>query len=82
MDMSRFAQQNSGTRYILVFFDVVSRKLYAEIMPNKTGAATLDAIKNIFSRVTSLPKKLQFDKGYLTCQCPSLKETLFLPPGI
>lgn len=60
-ELGRF---NRGFKIALVVVDVVSRFGWAELMKNKTGAATAQAFENILKRAAPRkPLKLQTDNG-------------------
>jgi hypothetical protein len=48
IDVSNFAQQNAGYKFILLLVDVFTRKLYAYLMKSKTEQSIEEALKMFF----------------------------------
>lgn len=63
IDLTRYAKDNNGNKWILVVIDLFSKKLYAEPMKNKMGETTLKAFKKIFSKLKVKPSYVTSDAG-------------------
>jgi transposase InsO family protein len=62
--LEEFQKANKGFKGGLLVIDVVSRKMFVELMKNKTGPATTEAFKIILHRsAPRKPMRLQTDKG-------------------
>ena len=62
MQWTEHEAANGGTNFILICIDVLSKKLRARPMQNKSAAATIDALDSIFKEGV-IPKKVGMDKG-------------------
>ena len=60
-DLSMFAQQNDGYKYLLTFIDVFSKKAFVKTLKTKSGPEVKDALLNIFREFR--PQSLQTDRG-------------------
>ena len=60
VDMSSFAKDNNGIKFLLTVIDVFSKYGWMIPLKNKTGNAISIALKHIFKE--RLPKKLWVDK--------------------
>eukprot|EP00732_Lithocolla_globosa_P000137 Lithocolla_globosa_v1_NODE_27_length_9260_cov_179.654861.p2 type:complete len:375 gc:universal NODE_27_length_9260_cov_179.654861:3496-4620(+) len=72
VDMTRFAKENDGYKFILTVIDVLSKYAWAVPMKNKTGPETAKAFKSIFTSPSERivrdgdyrePEKIQTDDG-------------------
>ena len=64
MDMSRFAKQNDGNRFLLTVIDVLSKYAWAVPLKSKSAKETLLAFETLFKIAhPRLPKRLHTDKG-------------------
>ena len=62
--LDEFAKQNKNFKCGLLMIDVLSRKMFGELMLNKKGPATTEAFKKILERShPRKPLRLQTDKG-------------------
>jgi len=62
-DMQMISKENNDYNYILVCIDVLSRKLYAEPLRNKTGECMKKAFDVIFERSEYIPWRILTDQG-------------------
>lgn len=60
-DMSMFADQNNGFKYLLTFIDVFSKKAFVEAMKTKSGDDVQLALSKIFKLIRT--QSLQTDRG-------------------
>ncbi|MEM6987091.1 MAG: DDE-type integrase/transposase/recombinase [Pseudomonadota bacterium] len=63
IDMSSFSKQNRGYNWILCAIDVLSRKLYATPVKNKTGKAITEAFRDMLNESSSQISQLNTDRG-------------------
>lgn len=66
IDMSRFAQANSGTRYLLCVIDAFTRRAFVRNQTSKSGPTTMKALSSILERIASLggtPYAIGCDSG-------------------
>lgn len=63
MDLTDFADDNDGVKYLLICIDIFSRYLYVEPIKNKSTANTLHAIKNILRKSNTQPETFRSDAG-------------------
>ena len=61
VDMSAYAKQNNGYKWIITCIDTFSKKLWALKLKNKTAAAVLKALKPLIER--EKPQKIETDDG-------------------
>lgn len=62
VDMSTYAHQNSGHKFLLTVIDVFSKYAWAVPMKSKSGKDTMNAMKSILS-MGRVPIKLHVDRG-------------------
>lgn len=62
MDVSRFAKNNNGIKYLLVVIDTFSKFLWIRPLKDKTGAGVARAFQDIFQNGRK-PNRLRSDKG-------------------
>ena len=62
-DMQLLAKENNGYSYILICIDVLSRKLYAEALRNKSATTMVEAFNAIFERSKYIPWRIMTDQG-------------------
>ena len=60
-DMSEFADENKGTKFLLVVIDIFSKYGWLIPLKNKTGVAVAEALRKILKR--RKPNKIWVDKG-------------------
>ena len=64
MDMKGLEKDNDGFKYIGIFIDIFSRKLYAIPMKDKTTTATKEAFKEALRKAgDGIPNKFRSDDG-------------------
>ena len=63
IDMSEFASQNGGRKFILTTLDVFSRYGWVRSVKNKSGAEIAQAFESILTESGRRPDKLQTDAG-------------------
>ena len=63
VDLSAYARQNRGFRWLLTCIDVFSKSAWAIPLKNKSGSSLLTAFRKLFKDSGRLPRKLQTDKG-------------------
>lgn len=61
VDMSAFASQNDGYRYLLTFIDVFSKQADAVSLTNKTAREIMEGFRKIFEKF--IPRQIQTDRG-------------------
>lgn len=61
VDMSSFAPQNDGYRFLLTFIDVFSKQAYAIPLKSKAAPEIVRAFRKIFDLF--IPRQLQTDRG-------------------
>ena len=61
-DLSKYAEQNDGIRYLLVAIDCFSKKASVQPLTTKEGPPVKTALENVFTDL-GVPQKIQFDKG-------------------
>ena len=62
-DMTFWADENDGYKFILVVEDIYTRKAWAMILKDKTGAGVLESIKLLIKTVKAKPNNFWTDKG-------------------
>ena len=62
-DMSAYAKENDGYKYLLVVIDIFSKYGWLLPLKNKTGLSVAEAFKKIFKISRRKPRKLWTDKG-------------------
>ena len=62
VDVSKVAEHNGGTKYLLVVVAVFSSHLWIEPLKNKLHESIIKALQNI-SRLGRIPEELRTDKG-------------------
>ena len=62
-DVQSLANDNSGTRYILLCVDALSRFGFARGLPNKGGVSVRDAMDSILTTSGRVPRQCQTDSG-------------------
>ena len=62
VDMSAYAEENDGVRYLLTCIDVFSKYAWVRPLMNKTGRSVTKAFKDILDE-GRVPRRLQTDEG-------------------
>ena len=62
IDVSKYAEQNDGVRYILTMIDCFSRYAWARTLKRRDGLSVASAFKDIFEQ-GRIPKYIQSDRG-------------------
>jgi len=63
MDVSRWAKENNGIRFLLTVIDCFSRLATAIPLTFKSGKRTAAGLLQAFRNLKAIPKKLQTDRG-------------------
>lgn len=63
IDVSKLHAQNDGVRFLLLFIDVMTRRIWVYPLKTKTAAAMAAAFSRLFRDLDRLPQKLQTDLG-------------------
>lgn len=63
LDMTNFAHENNGKKWILLGIDVFTRRAFAEAIKNKTAQEVLKAFISIIRDEDAKPEKLITDNG-------------------
>lgn len=63
IDLRNLAVHNDGYNYILMCVDVFSRKCFARLLKTKHASVVVKAMKDIFSKLSVLPRKILADHG-------------------
>ncbi|KAJ8041597.1 Endogenous retrovirus group K member 19 Pol protein [Holothuria leucospilota] len=63
VDVSSFAKQNRGYRYILTCIDILSKFAWARALKDKTSRSVTRAFRSILKEQNRKPQALQTDKG-------------------
>ena len=61
-DLSKYAEQNDGVRYLLVAIDCFSKKACVQPLITKEELPVKNALEKVFKEL-GVPHKIQFDKG-------------------
>lgn len=63
IDLSQFAEQNDGYKYILTYIDTFTKKANAKAVKNKNAETVVKAVREIMDEEGNNPKALQTDRG-------------------
>ena len=63
LDVSQYARENGGVRFILTVIDVLSRRAYARPLKNKGGKTVSKELEKILKESQESPQNFQTDKG-------------------
>ncbi|KAJ8019438.1 hypothetical protein HOLleu_41036 [Holothuria leucospilota] len=63
VDVSAFAKQNKGYRYILTCIDILSKFAWARALKDKTSRSVIGAFRSILKEQNRKPQTLYTDKG-------------------
>ena len=73
-DFVKYKEENNNLRYMLLGVDLFSRKAYAQMMENKTCAATIKAFKQMFGK--KIPYRSVFSDMGGEFNCKEFKDFL------